>query len=201
MILRRCASLTQAARSSSVILKTAAWMAREPFLARFAFFAIILAAGALAAASADTWATEVGTLWGGRPRSIISGRPVAPGMSGGITLIGTMGALVGSAIVAASVVGTHHLPWAGRAAVAAFAGGVAGALAGVGLVSANCPPIPHSRAVSACRRSERRGLDRMRLHADLTILAKLASRLAQERARALRFDPAPSPDKKGVVQK
>jgi len=37
---------------------------------------IALGAGSLAAAAADTWATEIGTLYGGEPRSIFSGRRV-----------------------------------------------------------------------------------------------------------------------------
>jgi uncharacterized protein (TIGR00297 family) len=47
-------------------------------------------AGAYAAATADTWATEIGTLARQMPRSIVHFRPVATGMSGGITLAGTL---------------------------------------------------------------------------------------------------------------
>jgi uncharacterized protein (TIGR00297 family) len=53
-------------------------------------------AGAYAAATADTWATEIGTLAGRAPRSILTWRPVAPGMSGGITLMGTLAELGGA---------------------------------------------------------------------------------------------------------
>ncbi len=52
--------------------------------------------GALAAATADTWATEVGTLARQRPRSILSFRPVPTGLSGGITLPGTMAEIAGA---------------------------------------------------------------------------------------------------------
>ncbi len=52
--------------------------------------------GAYAAATADTWATEIGTLARGRPRSILTLRPVATGMSGGITLSGTLAELAGA---------------------------------------------------------------------------------------------------------
>lgn len=54
-------------------------------------------AGAYAAASADTWATEIGTLVRGRPRSIFSLRPVATGISGGITAAGTAAEVAGAA--------------------------------------------------------------------------------------------------------
>ncbi|MDQ6943521.1 MAG: DUF92 domain-containing protein [Candidatus Eremiobacteraeota bacterium] len=53
-------------------------------------------AGAYAAATADTWATEIGTLAGHAPRSIVSFRPVPAGMSGGITLAGTAAEIGGA---------------------------------------------------------------------------------------------------------
>ena len=53
-------------------------------------------AGAYAAATADTWATEIGTLVGQTPRSIVDFRPVATGMSGGITLPGTLAEIGGA---------------------------------------------------------------------------------------------------------
>jgi uncharacterized protein (TIGR00297 family) len=59
-----------------------------------------LAVGSLAAAAADTWATEIGQRWGGVPRLITSGRRVEPGESGGITIVGTAAALLGAACVA-----------------------------------------------------------------------------------------------------
>ncbi|HLW02261.1 MAG TPA: DUF92 domain-containing protein [Ktedonobacterales bacterium] len=63
--------------------------------------AALLAAfvGALATANGDTWATEVGTLSQPPPRLITSGQPVAPGTSGGVTLLGTGAALAGAASV------------------------------------------------------------------------------------------------------
>ncbi len=56
--------------------------------------------GALAASAADTWATEVGTLFGGEPRSIISGRRVPAGTSGGVTLAGSVASIGGAAFMA-----------------------------------------------------------------------------------------------------
>ena len=55
----------------------------------------------LAASAADTWATEIGTRFGGVPRSILSRRPVPVGTSGGVTVIGSLGALAGALFVAA----------------------------------------------------------------------------------------------------
>ncbi len=57
--------------------------------------------GALAAANADTWATELGVLSRTAPRLITSLRPVARGTSGGVTLVGTLASLCGSALIAA----------------------------------------------------------------------------------------------------
>jgi len=56
--------------------------------------------GAVAAVNADTWATEIGVFSNTRPRSIIGLKPVPHGTSGGVTLLGTAGALLGSALVA-----------------------------------------------------------------------------------------------------
>ena len=56
--------------------------ANVPFSAAFA--------GAFAAASADTWGTEIGTLARRRPVSILTFRPMEPGLSGGVSLLGTV---------------------------------------------------------------------------------------------------------------
>jgi uncharacterized protein (TIGR00297 family) len=80
--------------------------------------------GALAASAADTWATEVGTLAGGEPVSIISGRRVLAGTSGGITLTGSLAGVAGSLFVAA---GTALAQWPVTFTAVAL-GGIAGAL-------------------------------------------------------------------------
>lgn len=58
-------------------------------------------AGALAAASADTWGTELGVLSSGQPRLITNGRPVAAGSSGAISALGTLAAVAGAGFIAA----------------------------------------------------------------------------------------------------
>ena len=57
-------------------------------------------AGALAAANADTWATELGVLSRSEPRLIINGQRVERGTSGGISPLGTLAALRGSLVIA-----------------------------------------------------------------------------------------------------
>ncbi len=55
--------------------------------------------GAIASVNADTWATELGVLSQTPPRLITTGRPVAPGTSGGITSYGTLAALAGGVFI------------------------------------------------------------------------------------------------------
>jgi uncharacterized protein (TIGR00297 family) len=58
-------------------------------------------AGAVAAATADTWATEIGAYSPTSPRMITSGVPVPRGASGGITALGTAGGVLGAAVIGA----------------------------------------------------------------------------------------------------
>lgn len=81
--------------------------------------------GALAAATADTWATEVGTAVGGVPRHLLGGRAVAAGTSGGVTVAGTIAMLAGAAFLG-TLARWLGLEWQG--AVAGGVGGVAGAV-------------------------------------------------------------------------
>ena len=87
---------------------------------------LVLGAGAIAAATADTWATEIGVLSTTMPRSILNGRPVPPGTSGGITLLGTAASLAGAAFIAVLV---WLVGWSGAAVAGALAGGIAGSAA------------------------------------------------------------------------
>jgi len=63
---------------------------------------------ALASVTADTWATEIGVLARGNPRSILTLKSVPMGTSGGVSLIGTLGALFGSFVLV--VVGAIFSP-------------------------------------------------------------------------------------------
>ena len=58
-----------------------------------------LVTGALSAAAADTWATGLGAFSPRQPRDLLRGVPVARGTSGGVSLTGTLGGLVGAVLV------------------------------------------------------------------------------------------------------
>ena len=57
-------------------------------------------AGAYAAATADTWGTEIGTLAPDAPRSVVTGAPIATGLSGGVTPAGTAAEIAGAVLIA-----------------------------------------------------------------------------------------------------
>lgn len=91
------------------------------------------ALGALATATADTWATEIGTLSRGRPRLVTTGKPVDPGTSGGISALGTLATAAGAATIglatwALGAAGLDNGAGAAWVVAAALLGGVGGSL-------------------------------------------------------------------------
>jgi uncharacterized protein (TIGR00297 family) len=94
--------------------------------------------GTMAAVNADTWATELGVLSRNPPKLITTWRVVERGASGGISVPGTLAALVGALAIGAAAWGLGAVDgWLGGAGMivgwmplllAAGLGGVAGAL-------------------------------------------------------------------------
>ena len=62
-------------------------------------FWYVLFLGSLASVTADTWGTEIGILSNYIPRSIVNFNKVPIGTSGGITLLGSAGAFMGSLVL------------------------------------------------------------------------------------------------------
>jgi uncharacterized protein (TIGR00297 family) len=81
------------------------------------------AAGALAASAADTWATELGVLARGQPRSILTWKPVDVGTSGGITTQGFAAGIAGAMFIALVA---WMVRWPAAATASALVGGILG---------------------------------------------------------------------------
>lgn len=61
----------------------------------------LLFIGVMATVTADTWATECGSLSRKPPRSILNGRPLPAGTSGGVSWLGSTAAAIGGAMIGA----------------------------------------------------------------------------------------------------
>ncbi len=81
--------------------------------------------GALAAANADTWATEIGSLAARPPRLITTLRPAPVGSSGAVSVPGTLASVAGAALIGVCAL-FYGFGLPGLLAV--IAGGVAGSL-------------------------------------------------------------------------
>ena len=86
-------------------------------------FGLWLVTTSLAAAAADTWATAFGSLSQRPPRDIVRRTVVPKGTSGGVTWFGTIGGIVGAALVALVGATTSELrPLYGAGVVIGFLG-------------------------------------------------------------------------------
>lgn len=81
-------------------------------------------AACIAEAASDTWAGDIGVLSDSLPVSILTGRQVPRGLSGGVTLLGTAAALLAAVLVAMLSYASFSLslPLTCAAAAAGFAG-------------------------------------------------------------------------------
>jgi uncharacterized protein (TIGR00297 family) len=87
--------------------------------------ALWIVTASLAAAAADTWATSIGAWSRTVPRHLLTWRPVSPGTSGGITLLGCLGALGGALLVAGAGALAGHDPRLWAAVAIGFVGMIA----------------------------------------------------------------------------
>lgn len=90
--------------------------------------------GVMATVTSDTWATEIGTLSKKSPRSVLTGKVLPAGASGGVSTLGTLAAAAGGALIGASswllrfISGMPEHSFL-LLTVAGLAGGLAGAFA------------------------------------------------------------------------
>jgi len=95
---------------------------------------LVAFATAFAEANADTWASEIGVLYRKLPRSILSGKELQPGASGGVSPLGFFASALGAAFIgllfAAAYGGLGLVPNAswGLVALIAAGSGFAGAV-------------------------------------------------------------------------
>ena len=87
------------------------------------------ASGSLAAAGADTWATEIGTMYGDAPWSLRLGKCVPTGTSGAITVAGTSAMVAGGVLIGIFTALFRVIPADVRSIAAVATGGVTGAFA------------------------------------------------------------------------
>jgi uncharacterized protein (TIGR00297 family) len=93
---------------------------------------VLAYAAAVATAAADTCSSEVGKAYGRRTFLITSLRPVPPGTEGAVSLEGTLGGLLGGALVASvgALLGLYGWPAAALVAVAGLLGSLAESVIG-----------------------------------------------------------------------
>ena len=103
---------------------------------------LLLFLAALAAANADTWATEIGSALGRQPYDIRTGRKAAAGTSGAVSLPGTVAAVAGAALL-----GVFAGSMAGGVIVAAsgFAGAIVDSLLGAAVQAQWRDPLDETR--------------------------------------------------------
>lgn len=92
---RRGRTASQVLANGTVVAVASVWWGIVP-----SPLAAVALTGALATATADTWATEIGMLSPEYPRLITTHRPVPPGTSGAVTWWGTIAGILGATLIA-----------------------------------------------------------------------------------------------------
>lgn len=143
--------------------------------------------GSMAAATADTWGTEIGTHVRGGTRNVLSGRPVPPGMSGGVSFWGSVGSMLGALCIGATVIAFDHEQASvalavGLVAAAGLLGAFADSVAGASVQALYRHPTTHElteRAASEGRPHElvrgRAWIDNDRVNLLCTLVGAIAA--------------------------
>jgi len=122
------------------------------------------AVAAIAAASGDTWATELGSRLGARPRLITTWRSAPAGESGAVTVLGSLASVAGGALVGACAVpfagGLPAQRWVELGALAGFLGSLVDSLLGASLQAAFRCPACGRRCEVAVHHAESARLER-----------------------------------------
>lgn len=123
---------------------------------------LVMYLAALATATADTWATEIGRLSGRSPRLLRNWRLVPAGTSGAISLPGTIAALIGAALIPLAASSLWRLNAVEFAVVtwAGFLGSLLDSLLGAGLQA----QFQDARTGECTDRSETAGAPNRRMH-------------------------------------
>jgi len=118
------------ARHVAANVGVGAWLAFAASRSPAAPILALAISGAFAAALADTFGTELGTLYGRSPFLISRGRRVAPGTRGAISPAGLLGGLLGAALVGAvgAAAGLYNARFVGIVVLAGILGSVAESL-------------------------------------------------------------------------
>ena len=90
----------------------------------------------IAAVCADTWATEIGTIKKAKTFNILNFKPVEQGSSGGISVMGTIGSVLGAFIIPVSSVsflGENYIYWIFPVTVSGLLGSLADSVLGASI--------------------------------------------------------------------
>jgi uncharacterized protein (TIGR00297 family) len=149
-------------------------------------------AGAFAAAAADTWGTEMGTLARQAPRSILTWRQIPTGLSGGITLTGTLATIAGACCVAL-VARYANVAAFVPVAIAGVAGGFADSLLGASVQAlrhcpacdCDCETNPHHCGTATTLRRGAAWIENDAINVAATVCGALVAGLLAARALAM----------------
>lgn len=136
------------ANGGVAMIATMCWHFFEPVWPDSELLWYMIFLSAIAAATADTWGTEIGAFSRREPRSILDFKKVPMGTSGGLSLIGTAAAVAGALIIALTgkyslqfFAGLHFPMYlVGLITVAGFAGALVDSVMGATLQAQyRCP--------------------------------------------------------------